>query len=214
MRAPWQRRGGAADPRRAAENTFQLCAALVASVLFTSFVAFESAEPSDFGPRWRQSRFYVLLAKAAFQLLYLLLAIPVISSFSFRVYKLVGADSRLQTAYRRYLAFLSTLKLDACAAVFMIVLAAFTVRENFLEGGEQVAALLLTLAVSLIGFVGVVKERASLCVLFAASLPLLPAFIGFKLFQMFGPDHRHLLPQPERTGRGQFRPRLIQVGLG
>jgi hypothetical protein len=148
----------------AAENSFQLMYSVALSIVLTMLVVFRSsvwsrcvgsrsqvlcvrccsafnpADDDSLGPAWKLTKFGVLGVKIAFQVLYLLWALPVHRSFGYYLFKIASASIEMQRTelsvwslpgiivaaiaglFKTFLSFFSLLKFDLLLCVIYLLM--------------------------------------------------------------------------------------------
>eukprot|EP01138_Halocafeteria_seosinensis_P001738 gb/GECG01001781.1/.p1 GENE.gb/GECG01001781.1/~~gb/GECG01001781.1/.p1 ORF type:complete len:378 (+),score=19.16 gb/GECG01001781.1/:1-1134(+) len=177
------------------ENKFQFIAANVVSVLYTIFIAFESFhQPNDLGEAWHHIRLVAFIGKAVFQVGYIILMPLVYSHFGFVAFHLVGASSTLQRVYVKFQAFNSSLAIDFCAFLFLLILAAFFVEKvtstEFIVG---CVAAILQVVMAIVAWNAINRENKALVVIYCTLAVVQPAYIGYRLYNLY--ENSALLPR-------------------
>ena len=95
---------------------------MLISILTSGFVLIKylNTERSDLGQFWRDSRLYFLIAKAGFTAVSVILTWPVLDSFGYRAFRVVGTDGNMIDRYSRFLQLWTMLRLDLVVNLVMI----------------------------------------------------------------------------------------------
>eukprot|EP00753_Platysulcus_tardus_P007242 PLAT14990.1.p1 GENE.PLAT14990.1~~PLAT14990.1.p1 ORF type:complete len:327 (+),score=135.47 PLAT14990.1:35-982(+) len=166
------------------ENVLQFYAGLVMSVLLTLFLGIHVGR-STYGKVWHDHGallFYVMLA---FNIVYIAMAYPVSRAFGYRMYKSVGADTRLQGLFRHFQRFLSLLKMDFVLAVLTVWVLGVFVRVQSYELYIDYSMLIVAVAWSVLGWRAVMEENRSKMRLFLLFSFAEPAYIIYKLVAVY-----------------------------
>jgi len=169
-----------------AENRFQLFAFFMVTVcMATVFVVFKAVKYRSFGSLWHKSRLYVLAVKLVFDLAYCVLVPMSARRFGYRIFKTVGADVRLQDMYTVFLQFISLLKLDFAFSIFLLLMSYLFFKISTTELVLEILGLAISLFWLFIGWASAVRESTAGFKLFFAFSPATPAFVIYKLLQLF-----------------------------
>jgi len=175
-----------------AENAAQVFSAIAMSVFGTVYIAFKFVYPDEgLGETWEQSKLVVLLAKCVFQAMYIGLAYPVVQSFGFSAWKVIGGDSKLNEMYTNFLWAWALLRLDLVLAATLVLMYGFffSDRSRFQEADNEIllnsAALVVTLAVAIFAWLALTQEWRSCLYLFYFWSLAQPTYIGYKMYCIF-----------------------------
>ena len=104
------------------ENKFQLFSAVLMSILTSGYVLVKylNVDRTGLGTFWLDSRLYVLIVKASFSLISIILTPFVLDSFGYRAFILIGTDGAMIKKYSRFLQMWTMLRLDLVVNLAMI----------------------------------------------------------------------------------------------
>lgn len=110
----------------------------------------------------------------------------VYSRFGYVVFHLIGASSNLQRVYVKFQAFNSSLAIDFCAFLFLLILAAFFVEKvtsaEFIVG---CIAAILQVVMAIVAWNAINRENKLLVLIYCILAVVQPAYIGYRLYDLY-----------------------------
>eukprot|EP00762_Andalucia_godoyi_P002122 ANDGO_02530.mRNA.1 hypothetical protein AMSG_03988 len=173
------------------ENSYQLVAFLLTTVLLTSRVVYSyvfarsDSNNKNLTEVDQSLVFAAMIVACVCQVLYIPIGYKVYQSFGWKTFKRVGASSGIISMFKAYQIFLSIIKVDIQFCIVVTLMAGFFLDYHW-AFGVIVSGLFVTLVFSyvVIDF-GIKQERSGIVLAYLLFSLFAPAYIVYKLIMIY-----------------------------
>lgn len=172
------------------ERKIELIGFVVASIVVSTYVvyqfAFGGSDDSDpaYAEDWKASRLARFILICIFEPISLILAFIVQRKFGWVAFKTVGANEELIKMYTNYSMFVAFIKFDLQCGLSLEILSLFSRLKVDYDMGIDLGALVLTLAIFIIGWTAARWESHIGMNSLIYSSVLTFAYAGYKIYRM------------------------------
>ncbi|KAF0972928.1 hypothetical protein FDP41_008780 [Naegleria fowleri] len=147
-----------------------------------------------------------------FEVCQIVLSIPLINSFGWKLYRKIGSSKTLHQLYSVYHAFIAVLKIDFVCSLHVGMLGFFFVVFDFwwvylLFG---VGLLISLVSAPLVVYFGIRQEHKLFCILFLLISLLMPSFLIYKIIVLWLPGTHDIVTEWGGSSMSQLE---IKIGL-